>query len=523
MAFIYNPATALATYGYVPFTVLKSTPDGDTLWTASHGAAVTGMTIDASGNVYTVGDAVNAAGLVWSAGARTGYYTTRKYSPTGELLWSADHGQSLSYITNSYNMAIHLGADGYLYTGGSGNSTTGNLTRYDPDTGEVLAQLITGGAVYIQGIVADASGNLFLIGTGNYALAKYSGSGTLLESTPVTLAPNGDYRWPRRLVADPDGNLVVQTDAPIFNYLTRFLFRYDTGCGLLTEQAEYDSRVPWRGMAIDADNRVYLVAKSYGTPAYHAPSLSRFNADFDLEWQNTTALDGKGDARSVAVAEVEMPALRMPLALAVPTINGDRYIAIPPLALPIALAAPLFIRDYVGPAAPTIYRLVLTGDDGPLPLPMATLQIRRNASGAFVEASIPAVDMTLLEQISDRMTGSLVVYRGVILPDGSELSDVLMEMPLTNLRYDGGISSASVALRGNGPPEAEAVDYQRTRVLRGVSYRNTTDGQRRVRCEVDTWLRAGDTADLGGGETLIVSDITITLSDRQATMEVAGV
>jgi hypothetical protein len=40
---------------------------------------------------------------------------------------------------------------------------------------------------------------------------------------------------------------------------------------------------------------------------------------------------------------------------------------------------------------------------------------------------------------------------------------------------------------------------------------------------VDTWLRAGDTADLGGGETLIVSDITITLSDRQATMEVAGV
>jgi len=44
---------------------------------------------------------------------------------------------------------------------------------------------------------------------------------------------------------------------------------------------------------------------------------------------------------------------------------------------------------------------------------------------------------------------------------------------------------------------------------------------RRVRCAVDTYLAVGDTADLGGGETLIVTEIVYNISPETALMEIA--
>ena len=48
--------------------------------------------------------------------------------------------------------------------------------------------------------------------------------------------------------------------------------------------------------------------------------------------------------------------------------------------------------------------------------------------------------------------------------------------------------------------------------MTGITYRNEQSGLRRIRCEIDTFLRVGDTADLGAGETMVVDSITYTVS-----------
>jgi len=42
-----------------------------------------------------------------------------------------------------------------------------------------------------------------------------------------------------------------------------------------------------------------------------------------------------------------------------------------------------------------------------------------------------------------------------------------------------------------------------------------------VRCAVDTFLRPGDTADLGAGETMTVAELTYSVTPTSASMEIA--
>lgn len=517
MSFTYDPAVALETYGYLPFTLVKANPDGDVLWTASHGAAVTDMTIDASGNVYTVGDAVNATRQVWSSGSRAGYYTTRKYDPSGNLLWSADHGFSPSYVGYFFRQTIHLGADGYLYTGGSWNSSTGNLTRYDPDTGEILSQTLATGTITIQDLVVDAASNAYILGTGSYAVAKYDLAGTLLASAPVKVASNGDKHYPRRIAFDSGGNLVILTDAPYINYLSQFLFRYDTDCLLLHEQTPYDSLRPWRDMALDADDRVYLVAKSYGTPAYVAPTVVQFDADFDLVWQNATALWGKGDAISVAVSEVETPSLRLSISLGVPTISGDQYVLAPGLPLAIALGVPRIVRDYLGPPLPAVWRVRFL-DAPDLALALKSIQLSADIGETRITLVVALPSAALSAALETLVGSDIELLRGVRFGDGSEQLDVLATATLATTTVDIGSSSASATLTAT---RATPASSGQTRRILGISYRNTRDGRRRIRGAVDTYLLPGDSADLGNNELMTVAEISIYVSPTSATMEIA--
>lgn len=90
--------------------------------------------------------------------------------------------------------------------------------------------------------------------------------------------------------------------------------------------------------------------------------------------------------------------------------------------------------------------------------------------------------------------------------------------PFSALRWDAGSQSASATIDGVATAVAE---NPKTRLMRGIIYRNARNGLRRVRCAVDTYLSPGDTADLGAGETLVVSEISYQVSPDQAVMEIA--
>ena len=87
----YTDIAAHAAVGEDAVTTVYRSVHGDVRWSANHGAPCLGVTVDPGGNVYTFGDAINAYGQTRATPSDVGtFYTTRKYSPAGTLLWSAD-------------------------------------------------------------------------------------------------------------------------------------------------------------------------------------------------------------------------------------------------------------------------------------------------------------------------------------------------------------------------------------------------------------------------------------------------
>jgi hypothetical protein len=217
------------------------------------------------------------------------------------------------------------------------------------------------------------------------------------------------------------------------------------------------------------------------------------------------------------VENPELPALALPLNLGRPDWQGDRYTSVAGLALGLSLAIPRLIRDYVGALRPAIHRLVLYGSP-PLELPVISASIRRNALERSLSVVIAPPSLTMLDAIEVRDGNDLIFYRGVRFADDAEQLDILALAPLTGIRVDRGGRSLRLSLEGKA---SEATAEGASRTIQGISYRSLSEGRRRVRCAVDTYLRPGDVANLGGGESLVVAEIVISLTVNSATMEIA--
>ena len=185
--------------------------------------------------------------------------------------------------------------------------------------------------------------------------------------------------------------------------------------------------------------------------------------------------------------------------------------------MPMVLGLPYGIREYVGLPQPALYRLYVTGTPA-LELPLSSFSLRMTATGIALSCVSPGATLATVDAIEARDAGELVLYRGIRWSSGIEQLDELARAVLDGIRYDIGSQSGSITLAGSS---AVTISHTKTRVLRGISYRSEIAGVRRVRCDVDTYVRPGDTVDLGGGETLVVSSITISVSSTSAVMEIA--
>ncbi len=238
-------------------------------------------------------------------------------------------------------------------------------------------------------------------------------------------------------------------------------------------------------------------------------------------WQGSGVFDSS-QPQSICVFVIEspeLPALPIPLGFGVPTIIGDRYTAVLGLPMPFALRAPTWLREFAGAYPPaTIYRLYLTGGTGTVELPLSSFSCRSGNGQLTLSAVCPALTLSQLTDIEARTAGDVIVKSGPKFADGTEQLEEMLRAPFSSLRWDSGANSAS----GTIEAKATAIAVNpKTRTLRGISYRNAINGLRRVRCAVDVYLAPGDTADLGAGETLIVSEISYQVSPEQAVMEVA--
>jgi hypothetical protein len=208
--------------------------------------------------------------------------------------------------------------------------------------------------------------------------------------------------------------------------------------------------------------------------------------------------------------------LAIPLSLSAPTWQGDFYSIIPSLSLRISTSAPKTIREYIGPPElPSIYRCFLSGTTN-LVLPISSIQCRYTTEKIWFSVVVPSPESDLITEIEARVGNVLTIERGIKFLNGNLQMEVMLSAVFETLRYDVGANSFSLILDARDDVTANP----NTRTLRNISYRSAINGTRLVRCAVDTFLRPGDTAYLGGGETMVADAISYTISATSATMEV---
>ncbi len=226
----------------------------------------TGITLDASGNIYFTDRNDNRVQKFDSSGA---YLSQFGSAGSGD-------GQF------SYPYGITLDASGNIYVTDSGNN---RVQKFD-SSGAYLSQFGSYGTsdgqfVGPNGIALDASGNIYVVDVDNARVQKFDSSGAYLGQFGSYGSGDGQFSYPYGITLDASGNIyVVDNDNARVQkfdssgaYLSQF-GSYGTGDGQFSG--------PY-GIALDASGNIYVVdsynsrvqklsqKKYFATGAYSLP------------------------------------------------------------------------------------------------------------------------------------------------------------------------------------------------------------------------------------------------------------
>jgi hypothetical protein len=168
----------------------------------------------------------------------------------------------------------------------------------------------------------------------------------------------------------------------------------------------------------------------------------------------------------------------------------------------------------------SVFRVYLTLPGEPdLELPARSFQARNRLTTRNYLAVVVPDPRPYIDAIQERSSGRLVVKTGFALADGTEVLEEIASGVFSDFRYDLGPFNGSATLVGY---DYRAPGAPLTRTMRGISFRGMNNsGARRFRCDLDMYLKPGDTATLGDDESIVVDQISYTVSARQAVMEIS--
>lgn len=153
-------------------------------------------------------------------------------------------------------------------------------------------------------------------------------------------------------------------------------------------------------------------------------------------------------------------------------------------------------------------------------IPMSSFTLRlRNGDPSYLNAVIPD-SKTWQASISARTTGDLILKKGYLYSDGTQVLETIATVDFESVAIDRGGRSDSATLVGH---RTTTYSSPVTRTISGVTnYSLQADGTRRVRAPVDTFLRPGDTCIYGSGvgESFVVGEIEYIVDTDLAYMEV---
>ena len=279
--------------GWSDAFVRKYNASGTELWTRQFGSSspdfALGVTADASGNVYVAGYTYGVLPGQISAGYTDAF--VRKYDASGTELWTRQFGSS------SYEAATGVAADAsgniYVagYTGGvlpgQTRASTGYpdafVRKYDASGTEIWTRQFGSSADDLAlGVAADASGNVYVAGYTYGVLPGQTSPGST-DAFVRTYDASGTELWTHQfgsssadiasgVTADASRNLYVagQTygtlpDRTSAGWSDAFVRKYDaSGTELWTRQFGSASYEAATAVAADASGNTYVAGYTWG-------------------------------------------------------------------------------------------------------------------------------------------------------------------------------------------------------------------------------------------------------------------
>ena len=194
----------------------------------------------------------------------------------------------------------------------------------------------------------------------------------------------------------------------------------------------------------------------------------------------------------------------VPVAIFPSTVTYTSYISLPgPLGSPTIRAINDFsslVTDYRA-----FYVMEVSGSPI-LRIPISSWQATVQSDRAsFLQCVIPAADAYADDLAARLNTSTISVYKITYL-DGEEQKSRLAVAPLETTSYARGPSNYTLTISGYGDAETISASTS-TRTMTGIrSIYTTSTGKTRARCDIDWFLRPGDTA-VVDGENVTVSYI----------------
>ena len=176
-------------------------------------------------------------------------------------------------------------------------------------------------------------------------------------------------------------------------------------------------------------------------------------------------------------------------------------------------------------AAKIIFSCTLTGaPDGlsDLTLPMSSFQARmRDGDPSYVSVVVPS-STTYAADVAARSNGEIIIKKGFLMRDGSAQMEEIARVDYESIQINQGAKNDSLILSGHKTVTSSA---PKDVTVVGVSfYGSQANGKRRVRANLDLFLRVGDCCVYGtdGNDYFTVGQISYIVSavPPSAIMEV---
>lgn len=492
------------------------------------------------------------------------YWFFKKISPEGEVIWTQVDEYCIAITSIDEDSSGRLIAGIYRYEYSNGVTTHSNIAEINKTTGQyVRLGLIADGSGYASRIRCDGNSvyaqlrKIITVEGPNVCKLNAEtwgaeGAWRMSYFPPATASlpresflsfdvKDGVCYFGRRSseineswIPTGGGSGYVETERNYFHFVAldtssgnyRWTSKTATGrpgIKITGEARDYSSPseqylyAPYAYSSIDG---LFIGPDAYKNISYSGTSNPldiENNFSYSLDSVYEQSFDGEWSRAGVVIIDDDsVPSLAIHLENAKYSTIGDGYTISAAIPLYLGIDLPVFRREYAGALyLPDVYRLSIAGD---LWLSIRSLTIRRSVG---LDALTIVAAMASPEQVAEvraRVGESMTLWRGVRFLDGQEQLEPMLTVPLESMRYDRGPGSGSFTLSGS---TSAGVPINRPRTLRGVSYLQSTNGARRLRCAIDTYLAPGDTALIRGSSSMLVNEILISISPTSGVMEVA--